>query len=142
MNFRNWMVFKQSTEFADPLESNDDLRELADAIKKDRQFPRDADSLQEVESYLKKYGKNLFVEKALTQAFAEYDKAYPLVSINKVEFLKNKDLGLLKEDVNKFLIDKSKRLISASFSYNPVSQRYIVMITYSEKQRQKVDDNC
>lgn len=77
MNFRNWMVFKQSTEFADPLESNDDLRELADAIKKDRQFPRDADSLQ-----------------------------------------------------------------SASFSYNPVSQRYIVMITYSEKQRQKVDDNC
>lgn len=142
MNFRNWMVFKQSTEFADPLESNDDLRELADAIKKDRQFPRDADSLQEVESYLKKYGKNLFVEKALTQAFAEYNKAYPLVSINKVEFLKNKDLGLLKEDVNKFLIDKSKRLISASFSYNPVSQRYIVMITYSEKQRQKVDDNC
>lgn len=29
MNFRNWMVFKQSTEFADPLESNDDLMKNA-----------------------------------------------------------------------------------------------------------------
>lgn len=139
MSFYNWLVLNYSSELYDPDRSRDFVL-IADIVRKDKRFPKKVESWREIYTYLKSRSAGEYYTNKFKKAFDEYEQEYSLVSIDKVEFLKNDNLDLLKKDVNDFLSDKLKRLINTSFSCNPVSQRYIVMIAYSEKQRQKAEN--